>query len=284
MPVRPGRPGAHLPRNGAPCQTSLAVPARVGRPGVACRHFATASVALFHLLLASGVQAQTSACDQLKARLAAGIEAGGVRGYSLEVVPAATPVPSGGKVVGQCESGAYKVLYKRWASSSPSEPAAASKPVEPEKRVLAASTPAATAVPASSPPAAKPPVNTSAAARPAPVASAVREPSATVPAPAAAAASVLGVVPSGRLESPPVSASQPAPVPAVAVAAELRPSAPMPAAALAGGASHPQAAADGFNALWLWLSVPLLAALGWLVWRIKYSAYDLSGLPRGPRL
>lgn len=272
MPVRPGRPG------------------RPGEPGAACRHFAAAAAAMFQVLLAGGVQAQTSACDQLKARLAAGIEAGGVRGYSLEVVPAATPMPPGGKVVGQCDTGAYKVLYKRWASVSPSEPAAASRPVEPEKRVLAASTPAATAVPASSPPAGKPPVNSSAAARPVPVAplapaaSAVRDLSVGVPAPAPAPASASGDAPAGRSDRPSVSASQPTVQPSVSVAQELRPSEPLPTQAPASAASLSQAAADGPNPSWLWLSVPLLAALGWLVWRIKYSPYDLSGLPRGPRL
>ncbi|HJV95131.1 MAG TPA: DUF1161 domain-containing protein, partial [Albitalea sp.] len=59
---------------------------------------------LASMFLAASAQAQTSACDQLKDTLAARIEATGVRGYSLEAVPAATPVPSGAKVIGTCEA------------------------------------------------------------------------------------------------------------------------------------------------------------------------------------
>jgi hypothetical protein len=68
------------------------------------------------LLLAPDAQAQSNACDLLKSELAARIEATGVRGYSLEDVPADTPVPPGAKAIGNCEGGARKVLYRRWAA------------------------------------------------------------------------------------------------------------------------------------------------------------------------
>ena len=64
--------------------------------------------------------AQANACDQLKATLAARIEATGVRGYSLETVPASTAVPAGAKAIGNCEGGARKVLYRRWGGASAS--------------------------------------------------------------------------------------------------------------------------------------------------------------------
>jgi Protein of unknown function (DUF1161) len=57
------------------------------------------------MLLAAGAQAQTP-CDQLKAVLAARIDAAGARGYSLEAVPAGTPVPPSAKFIGTCEGGA----------------------------------------------------------------------------------------------------------------------------------------------------------------------------------
>ena len=70
------------------------------------------------MLLAAGAQAQTP-CDQLKAVLAARIDAAGARGYSLEAVPAGTPVPPGAKVIGTCEGGASKILYRRGAAAGP---------------------------------------------------------------------------------------------------------------------------------------------------------------------
>ena len=72
------------------------------------------------LLLAPGAQAQSNACDLLKSELAARIDATGVRGYSLEAVPADTPVPPGAKAIGNCEAGASKILYRRWAAAQPS--------------------------------------------------------------------------------------------------------------------------------------------------------------------
>jgi hypothetical protein len=83
------------------------------------------------MLLAAGAQAQTP-CDQLKAVLAARIDAAGARGYSLEAVPAGTPVPAGAKVIGTCEGGASKILYRREAAARP-----APRPVSPSNEAAA---------------------------------------------------------------------------------------------------------------------------------------------------
>jgi hypothetical protein len=83
-----------------------------------CRALTTLQVA--SMLLATGAQAQANPCDQLKGVLAARIDASGVRGYTLETVPAGTPVPPGAKVIGTCEAGASKILYRRWGATRPS--------------------------------------------------------------------------------------------------------------------------------------------------------------------
>ena len=45
-------------------------------------------------LVGAAAHAQSPACEMLKRTLAARIEATGVRGYSLEAVPAGVPVPT----------------------------------------------------------------------------------------------------------------------------------------------------------------------------------------------
>ena len=82
------------------------------------------------LFLAAEANAQSSnACDQLKGTLAARIEASGVRDYSLETVPATTPLPPGERVIGTCEGGRHKVVYRRGSARQPaSEPAEAARP------------------------------------------------------------------------------------------------------------------------------------------------------------
>jgi len=90
------------------------------------------------MLLAAGAQAQIDPCEQLKGVLAARIEATGVRGYSLETVPAGTPVPPGAKAIGTCQSGASKVLYRRWGAARPSsdDPETAQPASAPQARVV----------------------------------------------------------------------------------------------------------------------------------------------------
>lgn len=177
------------------------------------------------LLLAGAAQGQGGACEQLKARLAAGIEATGVRGYSLEVVPAAAPAPRDGKVIGNCEGGARKVVYRRWGGA-----AAAGEAVAPPVPVPVAPPPAAAPPPPPPPP------------------------------------------PPTIIEAPPPATppAQPASVPQVVASAKVEDEA---------------APAQEWPWPWLWLAAAsgVLLMGGWL-WRSRYSAYDKSGLPRGPRL
>ncbi len=55
--------------------------------------------------------AQVKPCEELKAEIAAKIDANGVKNYSLEIV--ATEQVGERKVVGSCEGGAKKIVYVR---------------------------------------------------------------------------------------------------------------------------------------------------------------------------
>lgn len=50
-------------------------------------------------------------CEELKSEITAKIEAKGVKGYSLEIVPASEAGDK--KVVGSCEAGTKKIVYVR---------------------------------------------------------------------------------------------------------------------------------------------------------------------------
>ena len=50
-------------------------------------------------------------CEELKAEIAAKLDAKGVSGYSLEIVDKGAA--AGGKVVGKCEEGAKVIVYKK---------------------------------------------------------------------------------------------------------------------------------------------------------------------------
>ncbi|MCU0091104.1 DUF1161 domain-containing protein [Pseudomonas koreensis] len=63
------------------------------------------------LSLAGGAFAAGKPCEELKAEIAAKLDAKNVSGYSLEIVDKGTA--SGGKVVGTCEGGAKEIVYKR---------------------------------------------------------------------------------------------------------------------------------------------------------------------------
>jgi hypothetical protein len=68
------------------------------------------------LYVAAAVLISTSAfagkpCEELKSEIAAKLEAKGVRGYTLEIVP--TDQAGDKKVVGSCEGGAKRILYSR---------------------------------------------------------------------------------------------------------------------------------------------------------------------------
>ena len=214
----------------------------------------------------AGAQAQSGACDDFKAVLAARIESTGVRGYSLETVSASASVPSGAKVIATCESGARKILYRRWGAAR----AAPAAPTDP----------ATTTVPEVS-------------ARPAP--SALREPPSRARAASAPASAPLRIVRAADASSTAQGPlRQPVPTPGVAAseAAAVRPAAPaviVPPPAQAGdtrGSQEPlgRRAVDFAAAHWPWLGVlVLLPAMAW-VWRTHLSPYDKDGLPRGPRM
>lgn len=63
------------------------------------------------LSLAGTAFADGKSCEELKAEIAAKLDAKGVAGYSLEI--ADKGAAAGGKVVGKCEKGAKEIVYKR---------------------------------------------------------------------------------------------------------------------------------------------------------------------------
>jgi hypothetical protein len=82
------------------------------------------------LLCASTCASAQSAkpCEELKADIAKKLEAKNVTSYSLEIVAKDKDKDAEGKVVGTCEGGTKKIVYRR-TSTPPQAPAAeASKP------------------------------------------------------------------------------------------------------------------------------------------------------------
>ena len=63
------------------------------------------------LSLASTAFADGKPCEELKAEIAAKLDAKGISGYSLEIVDKGAE--AGGKVVGKCEKGAKVIVYKK---------------------------------------------------------------------------------------------------------------------------------------------------------------------------
>lgn len=63
------------------------------------------------LSLAGAAFADGKACEELKAEIAAKLDARGVSNYSLEIVDKGAA--AGGKVVGTCEKGTKEIVYKR---------------------------------------------------------------------------------------------------------------------------------------------------------------------------
>ncbi|HEY6184372.1 MAG TPA: DUF1161 domain-containing protein [Terriglobales bacterium] len=70
-------------------------------------------------------------CDELKDEIAKKMDAKGVKGYSLEIVPTDQVKDGEGKVVGSCDGGTKKIVYSR-ATTSSAKPEAASS-AEPKK-------------------------------------------------------------------------------------------------------------------------------------------------------
>lgn len=63
------------------------------------------------LSLAGTAFAAAKPCEELKAEIAAKLDAKGVSGYSLEIVDKGASAD--GKVVGTCEGGAKEIVYKK---------------------------------------------------------------------------------------------------------------------------------------------------------------------------
>ncbi|MDR6914770.1 hypothetical protein J2X66_001634 [Pseudomonas sp. 3296] len=63
------------------------------------------------LSLAGTAFAGGKPCEELKAEIAAKLDAKGVAGYSLEIVDKGAATD--GKVVGKCEAGAKVIVYKK---------------------------------------------------------------------------------------------------------------------------------------------------------------------------
>jgi hypothetical protein len=66
------------------------------------------------LWLGLGSSAQAKTCEEVKADIAAGMDASGLSGYSLQIVPAGTPL-AGGRAVGNCAGGSRQIVYRRFA-------------------------------------------------------------------------------------------------------------------------------------------------------------------------
>jgi hypothetical protein len=226
------------------------------------------------MLLAAGAQAQVNPCDQLKGVLAAGIDAAGVRGYTLETVPAGTPVPPDAKAIGTCEAGASKILYRRWGATRPSTGGAGA------------------AGPASAPQVIVVPDEQTRRSTGVQGDRALRPVTATAPSPtlrpisrsngAASAVATPGHEPE---KSPGGSASEVQSVRAIDPAVAQPAQAPL-AKTLADKVPLTRQASEFMAENWRWIwALFLLPIAGWIwVWRVHRSAYDEAGLPRGPKL
>jgi len=79
------------------------------------------------LLIASPAFAQMKPCEELKGEIDAKIKNNGVPAFTTTIVD--KDAAEDGKVVGTCEGGTKKIVYKRGeASAAPAAPAAAPAP------------------------------------------------------------------------------------------------------------------------------------------------------------
>ena len=69
------------------------------------------AMAVSMMLLASPAFAQVKACDELKSEIEAKIKNNGVTVFTLTVVD--KDAAADGKVVGTCEGGSKKIVYKK---------------------------------------------------------------------------------------------------------------------------------------------------------------------------
>ena len=69
------------------------------------------AMALLSVPVCSSAQARKP-CEELKSEIAAKLDAKGVKDYSLDIVDMDAEVTDG-KVVGTCDGGTKKIIYKR---------------------------------------------------------------------------------------------------------------------------------------------------------------------------
>lgn len=60
-------------------------------------------------------------CDELKSEIAAKLDAKGVKAYTLDIVPKEQDAE--GKVVGTCDGGTKKIMYRRGVTAPATTPA-----------------------------------------------------------------------------------------------------------------------------------------------------------------
>ena len=65
------------------------------------------------LLIAAPALAQRKDCEELKSEIDAKIKKNGVKEFSLEIVPNDQVKEGEGVVVGSCDGGTKKIVYKR---------------------------------------------------------------------------------------------------------------------------------------------------------------------------
>jgi hypothetical protein len=65
------------------------------------------------LLISTPALAQRKDCGELKAEIEGKIKANGVKEFTLDVVPNEKVKDGDGKVVGSCDGGTQKIVYKR---------------------------------------------------------------------------------------------------------------------------------------------------------------------------
>ena len=65
------------------------------------------------LLIATPALAQRKDCGELKNEIEGKIKANGVKSFTLDVVPSDKVKEGDGKVVGSCDGGTQKIIYKR---------------------------------------------------------------------------------------------------------------------------------------------------------------------------
>lgn len=65
------------------------------------------------LLIAAPAMAQRKACEELKAEIETKIKNNGVAVFTLDIVPNEEVKEGDGKVVGSCDGGTKKIVYKR---------------------------------------------------------------------------------------------------------------------------------------------------------------------------